>query len=110
MKIKDLLKIFLPTKEIIARVNNKSIKINQDVLTAEDLNTDIEVLEEEFLELGDFIQDFISSIPPEKIIVFKTFNVRDFFGGETNVEIMKPLSNHLLLTIGKKLEYVFKYK
>ena len=96
MIIRDLLKEFIPSNEIRARINTNTIKINGDSITLENLNNELDILDG-YWEFEDFI--------------LHCFNIEDFFGQEeSNIHLFKWLSGFLLLTIGKKQKYVFMYK
>lgn len=100
MTLRDILIKHIPSKEIKQRLNNKQIKLNNEVVT----NTNIELnVENNFTDLGDFL---LSSELP---FVAKIFDIKDFFGpGETNVKSLQFLKNYTLITISKREHFVYK--
>lgn len=114
MKIRDLLKEFMFVKDIKARINSNTIKINNTILTVDMLNDDLNILHG-YWEYDDFIFNsfyYKKNIKKSESLVLHCFNIRDFFGNEeeTNIEFLKWLGGFLLLTISKKESYVFMYK
>ena len=113
MIIRDLLKEFIPSNEIRARINTNTIKINGDSITLENLNNELDILDG-YWEFEDFIyESFFKKLSKTKgdELVLHCFNIEDFFGQEeSNIHLFRWLSGFLLLTIGKKQKYVFMYK
>lgn len=99
MKLREILLVFLDSKEIKIRIGNKQIKVNNEIVTDRELEIPIQSLDNS--ELGCFLYDNNIKLP-----VFG--NIRDFFGNEpTNIKSLNFLTGYTLITISKKQEYVF---
>jgi len=113
MKIRELLKEFMFVKDIKARINNNTIKINGSVVTVDMLDKDIDILSG-YWEYHDFTYRsfyYKRNIKKSENLVLNCFDIKDFFGDDvdTNIDFLKWLRGFLLLTISKKESYVFMY-
>lgn len=112
MKIRDLLKEFMFVKDIKARINSNTIKINNNPVTIDMLENDLDILDG-YWEFEDFIFDNIykKNIKKSESLYLHCFDIKDYFGNEeeTSIDFLKWLSGFLLLTISKKESYIFMY-
>lgn len=100
--IREILKNYIPSNEIKQRLNNKQIKLNNQIVT--DLNTMMDILPDWRMDLGDFI--FNNADRLKHITYFG--NIRDWFGDyDTNVTKFKFLGAYDLLEFSKKDGIVF---
>jgi hypothetical protein len=101
--LNQLLLNHIPSKEIKARLKNKQIKVNNEVVT--NSSFDFEISLEHPIELGDFVFSNIEKMPK----LFRVIDIKDFFGEEdTNLEGVKFLSNFILISISKREHFVYK--
>jgi hypothetical protein len=106
MTIYEICKLFLPAKEVKLRLQNKQIKVNNTVVTNQSYS--IELINEEYIELGEFLFGKSSNFDKS---LFNVFDFKDFFGFyPTNVSGFEFFTNYTLIQISKKEFYVFKHK
>lgn len=113
--LRELLSLFGPSKEIKQRMNNKQIKINNEVITSFDVEVDIDFNWEthKLVEAPDFLMD--SGLDLSQLAGMKGYgiDILDFFGSPTikedptNIEKFAFLSQYVLVSISKREHYIF---
>ena len=115
MTLFDLLKIFLPYKEIKYRMQRNQLLWNQYIITENMLTNDIQIENDDIIiiEFDDWLYNHRNIIKNQlEIELFDTlckiFDIKDFFGKEeeTNIEIFKHLSEFNILSLSKKQQYI----
>lgn len=117
MKLREILLNFIPSKDIRIRLNNKQIKVNNEVVIDGNLELNItgewlEMDEVKYLngwwEFGDFLYYNVEALEG---IPSRLFDLKDFFGEEpTNIKQLEFLTGYILISLSKREHYVFMIK
>ena len=105
----DILKNFLPSNEIKNRIKNGQLKLNNEIITVEQLKEEIQ-FNNSFWEYDDFIYNWMKTLNTKQIELVFLFkgSLEDFFGPEpSNIKTLNFLTGFSLLSLSKKEKFVF---